>query len=83
MGGPGYAEYKAAGSPGNYLHWEYKRKIAAEDEKLKPTAAMQTPSLSDKAIQDAILAERNRSLAGQSRTAAFAVRDQRKMYTGA
>jgi hypothetical protein len=35
-------------------------------------AAMAPPDVSDQAIRDAILAERNRMLAGSSRTAAFA-----------
>jgi hypothetical protein len=46
---------------------------AAADAALVPPAETQTPSLSDQAIQDAILAERNRALAGNSRKQAFSV----------
>jgi hypothetical protein len=55
---------------------------ATSDKSLEPTAAMQTPTLSDEEIRNAILAERSRALSGNSRKAAFAVRDQSTSYTG-
>lgn len=66
---------------GDLAAWQKKQK-AATDEKLKPTAEMQAPSLSDEAIRNAILSERNRALAGNSRKQAFAVRGQSTSYLG-
>lgn len=48
-----------------------ERKRRAEIESLRPPAETRAPSLSEQAIQDAILAERARMLTGNSRRRAF------------
>jgi len=70
------------GSGGPTFSEKWNREIAAREAAVKAEATQRVtsvpeeakaPNMSDQAIRDAILAERNRSLTGNSRRQAFAV----------
>jgi hypothetical protein len=54
----------------------------SRNEAISPPKELQTPSMSDEAIRNAILSERSRALTGNSRKAAFAVRGKSTSYLG-
>jgi len=84
MGRPSQGTVKT--TEGRYLNSPLQGYYERLDEQAKAdkaaAAKMATPSLSDEAIRNAILAERSRALAGNSRKQAFAVRGSSDSYLG-
>ena len=84
MGGVGglFKSAVAGRNKGQAISGEALMERATSERGVTPPDDTRIPSMSDEQIRNAILAERSRLLAGNSRKAAFAVRGQSTSYLG-